>query len=406
MKLTREILKKLPKTDLHVHLDGSLRIDSLIQLATERGVKLPSYTEAGLRELVFKDRYGSLNEYLEGFLYTGAVMQDAEALERIAFEFMEDNIKEGVRYVEVRFAPQLHLNRNMGWEDVILSINKGLRKARDQYNASQAIRSGAEPRYEYGLILCAMRFFNEHFSEYYQNFVNVHLHSPKKWVYSLATQELARALVKIKNETGVPIVGFDLAGQEHGYPAIDHKHGFQIAHSHFIKKTVHAGEAYGPESIFQAITDLHADRIGHGYYLFNTDMIKDPEITDRERYVNALTQYIADRRITIEVCLTSNLQTNPQLNDISQHQLRNMLDAKLSVTICTDNRTVSNTTVTDELKLMTDNFELTDRQLKNIIVYGFKRSFFPANYRIKREYVRQIIDYYEKVAAEAGIDKS
>ena len=112
---------------------------------------------------------------------------------------------------------------------------------------------------------------------------------------------------------------------------------------------MHAGEAYGPESIFQAITDLHADRIGHAVYLFDADMIKSPEIKDKKAYVANLVQFIADRRITIEVCLTSNLQTNPAIRDLSEHSFRHMRKAKLSATFCTDNRTVSQTTVSDEI---------------------------------------------------------
>ena len=164
-----------------------------------------------------------------------------------------------------------------------------------------------------------------------------------------------------------------------------------------MKRTVHAGEAYGPESIFQAITDLHADRIGHGTYLLEPDAITDGEIADRDRYVRKLGEYIADRRITLEVCLTSNMQTNPQMQSLSEHTFRKMREARLSTTICTDNRTVSNTTVTRELQLAVKHLGLTRHDLKSIIVYGFKRSFFPGTYQRKRAYVRQVIDYYESI---------
>jgi adenosine deaminase len=163
---------------------------------------------------------------------------------------------------------------------------------------------------------------------------------------------------------------------------------------------VHAGEAYGPESIFQAITELHADRIGHGYYLFATDMISDPSIEDPGRYVDALAEYIADRRITVEVCLTSNLQTNPTLGRMEDHNFGLMRKAKLSTTICTDNRLVSNTTVTRELGLAMDLFELTLKDLRHILIYGFKRSFYAGSYTEKRAYVRSVIDYYERIERE------
>jgi adenosine deaminase len=164
-----------------------------------------------------------------------------------------------------------------------------------------------------------------------------------------------------------------------------------------MAKTVHAGEAYGPPSIFQAITELHADRIGHGFYLFNTTKFENEPIKDRKAYVESLAQYIADRRVTIEVNLTSNLQTIPMLGTLKKHSFQNMIDHGLSTAICTDNRTVSKTSVTKEVMLALENFTLTPKQLKNIIVYGFKRSFFPGNYAEKRRYVRQCIDYYEKI---------
>lgn len=397
MLITEEFLRAIPKTDLHVHLDGSIRIQTLIELARQQGVELPSYTEEGLRDLVFKDRYRNLVEYLQGFKYTCAVMRTPEVMERTAYEFAVDNYSEGVRYFEVRFAPQLHVNETMDVEGVLAAVDRGLSRARNEWNATPAVRSGAEPSYEYGIIVCAMRMFSKGFGPYYADLLRVHRHSPQKDVFSLASLELARASVHVRDELAIPITGFDLAGQEAGYPAEDHIPAFDFAHRNFLKKTVHAGEAYGPESIFQAITDLHADRIGHGYYLLSTDQIKNPAIEDRSRYVRALAQYIADRRITLEICLTSNVQTNPNLADVGQHAFRQMHEQRLSMTFCTDNRTVSNTTVTRELKLAVDAFQLGVKDLRNIVVYGFKRSFFPGSYTEKRKYVRRIIDYYEEI---------
>ena len=397
--ISAAFVAELPKTDLHVHLDGSLRLPTLIELAREGGVKLPSATEGGLRETVFKERYASLGEYLRGFQYTVAALQTAEALERAAAELAEDNQAEGVRYLEVRFAPQLHVHPGLDAVQAIAAVDRGLRRARDAWNQRAAVVAAAEPPFEYGLICCAMRMFTGAFSQYYATLFAAHPYARAKELYSMASIELARAAVAARDGYGLQVVGFDLAGEEAGYPAGDHKQAYDYAHRHFLKKTVHAGEAYGPESIFQAITDLHADRIGHGTYLLEPDAIRDEEIGDREHYVERLGNYIADRRITLEVCLTSNLQTNPQLRRLEEHAFSKLRAQRLSTTICTDNRLVSNTTVTNELLLACTHLGLDRHDLKSIIVYGFKRSFFPGSYLRKRQYVRQIIDYYDRVEA-------
>lgn len=400
--ISREFLEKLPKSDLHVHLDGSVRLSTLIELARERNVELPSYTEEGLRETVFKDLYGSLVEYLQGFQYLTAVMQDEEALERIAYEFALDNQAEGVRYIEPRFAPQLHINEHLDLKRVMWAVHRGFKRGRDQFNARAEVRSGQEPPFEYGIIACAMRMFTAEFGPYFHQFLDVHRYTPRKRAFAMASLELAQAVVALRNEYGLPIVGFDLAGQENGFPAVDHAEAYQFVHKNFMKKTVHAGEAYGPESIFQAITDLHADRIGHGYHLLSAWLIES-NINDKHGYIRDLAQYIADRRVTIEICLSSNLQTNPMLKSIADHAFRDMQKLRLSTTFCTDNRTVSSTTVTREIELAVRHFNLTRRDLRHHIIYGFKRSFFPGNYLAKRAYVRRIIDYYEQVERDFAV---
>ena len=399
-EITEELVRSLPKTDLHVHLDGSLRLPTLIELAKDYSIDLPSYTPEGLRELVYKDRYDSLGDYLKGFGYAVAVMQSEVALERIAYEFAIDNFSEGVRYFEVRFAPQLHVHQHMNTVMVIKAVNRGLLRAKSEYNQSKAIQQGVEPPFEYGIIVCAMRMFNEKFSEYFQNLISAHRYTPPKQVFGMASLELVRAAIVARDKHGLPVVGFDLAGEEAGYPAEDHELAFDYAHKKFLKKTVHAGEAYGPESIFQAITDLYADRIGHGTYLLDPGAITDPEIKDPHQYVEQLSQYIADRRITLEVCLTSNLQTNPHMNSLAEHSFQELRKHRLSTTICTDNRTVSNTTVTRELMLAAKHLRLDLSDLKSIIIYGFKRSFMPTTYLEKRAYVRQIIDFYDAQEAK------
>lgn len=397
MQITKDFIQQLPKSDLHVHLDGSIRLETLIELAKKQGVELPSYTVEGLRELVFKDQYQNLNEYLAGFGYTCAVLQDAESLERISYELAEECSEEGIRYLEVRFAPQLHVSRDLSMESVLGAVNRGLQRFADQFNGKAEVVSGDEPPFRYGIICCAMRMFNQHFSDYYGRFASAHAFSPEKRLMSLASEELAMAVIRMRDKLGYPIVGFDLAGQEAGYPAEAHKEAYQYVHRHFMKKTVHAGEAYGPESIFQAITDLYADRIGHGFHLYSLEHISDGSIVDKDAYIQELANFIADRRITLEVCLTSNRQTMPELTDLREHSLRKFLEHNLSITLCTDNRTVSNTTLTQEIDLAVNHFEVDLKRLKNIIIYGFKRSFYPGSYTEKRTYVRQIIDYYEKL---------
>jgi adenosine deaminase len=393
-----EFLRAIPKSDLHLHLDGSLRLSTLIDLARTRGVELPDTTEAGLRELVFKDRYQNLVEYLQGFQYTVAVLQDEEALERVAFELAEDNIAEGVRYIEVRFAPQLHLNRRLSMEAVLGSVDRGLRRAREAYNQRPEVASGQEPPFYYGIIACALRSFDENTGSYYRRLMQIHRFTPDRDLAALASLDLARAMIRIHKALKIPIVGFDLAGQEAGFPADNHVDAYGYVHKNFLPKTVHAGEAYGPESIFQAITDLYADRIGHCYHLFSTDLILSPDVIDRNRYVESLVQFIADRRVTVETCLTSNMQTIPELTDLKDHAVASMLDHRMSVTFCTDNRLISNTDVTTEVFKAVTAFDIDEKRLRDAVITGFKRSFFPGTYAMKRHYVRQIIDYYHKTA--------
>jgi len=397
MTITPAFIRAIPKTDLHLHLDGSLRLATLIELARENGVRLPAYDERGLRRLVFKPKYSGLTDYLKGFPYMTAVLQTGPALERAGYELAQDNQAEGVRYIEVRFAPQLHQNARQTCLDAMAALNRGLARAKAEFNARAAVVRGAEPPFEYGIIACALRMFDVGYSDYYDALLGVHAHCDRKEVFALASQELVRAAVEARTKLGLPVVGFDLAGAEAGFPAEDHAASYALAHKNFLKRTVHAGEAYGPESIFQAITDLHADRLGHALHLFDAGMIKSPEIKDKKAYVSNLVQFIADRRITIEVCLTSNLQTHPSIRRLSQHSFRLMREARMSATFCTDNRTMTNTTVSDEIRKAVRAFRLRPRELKDFIIYGFKRSFFPGTYLEKREYTHRIIEYYERI---------
>ena len=334
--ITESFIRELPKTDLHIHLDGSMRCETLIELAQQQNIELPSFTTDGLMELVFKNGYKDLPEYLQGFAYTCAVLQNPESLEQVAYELACDNIEEGVRYLEVRFAPMLHVRPGLDMETIMLAVNKGLDRAKSEHN-SKLSSDSAEPEFNYGIIACAMRMFTPEFSSYYRKISEAHQYMPPRKLYGLASLELARAMVDIRDRTGVPITGFDLAGAEDGYPAEDHIEAYAYVHRHFMNKTVHAGEAYGAESIFQAISRLHADRIGHGYHLFDEEFICDPRI-DKARFISDLSQFIAHSRLTIEVCLSSNKDTDPSLTSIADHPFRKMRDLKLSTTICTDNR--------------------------------------------------------------------
>jgi adenosine deaminase len=399
-KYSEAFIRAIPKSDLHVHLDGSLRLPTLIELARERHIELPSFTEDGLRELIFKPTYKDLNEYLAGFAWTLKVMQDPEGVERVAYELAQDNWAEGVCYVEVRFAPQLHMSSRLSFEAVVSAVDRGMRRAREEIN--RTLPTGM-PSFDYGIIVCAMRFFDESFSEYYRGLCHALAYSSPQEVIQTASMELARAGVRMRRETDVQIVGFAIAGSEHGFPASAHESSYDYVHKNFLRKTVHAGEAYGPESIFQAIAKLHADRIGHGLHLFDEQMIFSGSVQDKKAYIENLVNYIAENRTTIEVCLTSNMQTSPELTAIGEHSLRQMLRHKLSVTFCTDNRLMSHTTVTRELSLALENFTIAPDQLKDIIIYGFKRSFYYQPYPRKRKWVRGLIDYYETLEKKFGV---
>jgi adenosine deaminase len=395
------LIRRLPKTDLHVHLDGSLRLPTLIELARGQNLSLPSETPEGLEELVFRRRYRNLTEYLEGFRYTVAALQDPESLERATFELAEDCQADGVRYLEVRFAPQLHVRPGFDIEAVVRAVDRGLRRAAKAFNGRHEVTAGVEPPFAAGIILCALRFFRPEFSAGYARILEALSETPSHEAYVAAGIEVARAAARLRREEGLLVVGLDLAGQEKGYPAQAHRRAYQVAHEAFLGKTVHAGEDYGPESIFQAIGDLHADRIGHGTWLFDERKITSRWISDRRGYIEDLAEFIADKRITIEVCLTSNQQTVPELaDDLHRHPFAEMRKRRLSTTFCTDNRLVSHTTVSHEITRAIEAFHLSPREVRDILIYGFKRSFFPGTYLEKRAYVRQVIDFADRLLAE------
>ena len=403
-QMSLELLRELPKTDLHLHLDGSLRPETLIELAKDRKVKLPAYSRAGLYKKVFKETYKDLPDYLHGFAYTTAVMRDREALQRVTYELCKDCQADGVRYIEIRFAPQLHTTDDFSIMEVLKAVAAGIAKAEKEFNSRAVVRNGKEPPFRAGILVCAMRFFAEGFSPSYRELLTSLADLPREQVFGIASETLVRTAIKARDELGLPIVGLDLAGPEKGNPASAHKRAYEMAHEAFLGKTVHAGEDYGPESIFQAITDCRADRVGHGTWIFHANKLADSRVTDKKGYVEKLVRYVAERRITLEVCLTSNLQTLPVLKSLKSHPFGKMLNERISVTLCTDNTLVSRTTITEEYAKAVDAFEIDAGVLRHLLVYGFKRSFFPGSYTEKRAYVRQILDYRDEVFTRHGFE--
>lgn len=402
-----DFIREMPKADLHLHLDGSLRMSSLIDMAKKMNISLPADTVEGLKEKVFKPHYDNLGEYLTGFQYTCAVLRDVENMERAAYELAVDNLAEGVNYIEVRFAPQLLMDpaNGIGFDEVMMAVNDGLQRAKDEYNSRNdvGLAPGLKPPFEYGIINCAMRMFGKKgFSPYYTQLFSLMRDHDEISVIKAAAMEMIRASVRMRDEEGLPIVGLDIAGQENGYPAHRFKEVYEYAHQNFLLKTVHAGEAYGAESIFEALTRCYADRLGHGYSLFSPELIEDPSITDKKAYSKHLASFIADRRIAIEVCLTSNLQTNPSIGDIQNHNFRYMLENRIATVICTDNRLVSSTTLSDEYKLALDNFPIPLKRLKDMVAYGFKKNFFPDTYIKKRAYAKHSLEYFDTIARKYG----
>ncbi|MFO0640936.1 MAG: adenosine deaminase [Polyangiaceae bacterium] len=335
--LSLELIEKLPKTDLHVHLDGSLRLSTILELADKEKIVLPSSDEDGLRKAMNLGRNcGSLVEYLKAFDVTLRVMQTADALTRIAYELAEDAARENVRYMEVRYAPMLHTQRGLKLTAVVEAVLEGLRAAQERFGIESAV------------IICGIR--------------NV---SPES---SLEMAELAVAY------KGRGVVGFDLAGAEYDNPAKHHRTAFQLVRDNNINVTIHAGEAYGPESIAQAIHVCGAHRIGHGCRL---------------RENGDLLHYVNDHRIALECCPSSNVQTGA-IRDLPSHPLKLYKALGLRVTVNTDNRLVTDTTVSKELYLCHTHLGFTLEDLKAIVLSGFKSAFLP--FHVKQQYLRKVSD--------------
>jgi adenosine deaminase len=339
-------LRQLPKAELHCHLDGSVRPETLLDLAREYRVPMPKQTAEELAEAMRADDAESLEDYLRLFDVTISVMQTADALERIAYELAEDAAEDGVRYIEVRNAPILNVVKGLTLVEAVEAPLRGLRRAENDF--------GITGRF----IVVAMRQFPPEHS-----------------------LEMAQLAVEFKNDG---VVAFDLAGGEKGNPAKLHAAAFQYAREHNLAVTVHAGEGDGVESIRQAVHICGANRIGHG-----TRLIEDPD----------LTQYVNDRRIALEVCLTSNVQTKVA-DSYATHPFREYFDRGLNVTLNTDNRLMSATTLTDEYVYAAEHMGFTMDELAGIALNGFESAFLPWEERLMLiEEVSDKID--EMIGSEA-----
>ncbi len=323
MKVDRERLERLPKTDLHVHLDGSLRPGTIWDLAERDAVDLPFESVEDVRRFFIEDLpERDLVAYLERFDVTTAVMQTEDALERIAFELVEDAARENVWYMEVRYAPILSTKRGLSPRQVVDAIERGLRRGQESH-----------PRTRAHQIICGLRHFE-----------------PERAV------RMAMLAVEYKDRG---VLAFDLAGAEKDNPAKRFREAFYLVRHANLNVTVHAGEAYGPESIHQARHWAGAHRIGHGVRLR-----EDPD----------LVEYVRDHRIPLEMCPTSNVQKGA-VPSIERHPLREYFDRGLRVTVNTDNRLMSNTTMTDELVLCSEHLDFDLSDIKKLVLNGFKSAF-------------------------------
>jgi len=321
--VTRGLLERLPKAELHCHLDGSVRPETLLELGHEYGVAMPRDDAEALRDYMVVRDASSLEEYLSRFTVTLSVMQTSESLERIAYELATDAAREGIWYLEVRFAPNLNTRGGLTSARALESAITGLTRAEREYGIVSRV------------LVCGLRTL------------------PPS-----SSLEMARLAVDFH---GRGVVGFDLAGAEFGNPASAHAEAFAWARAHDVPCTCHAGEGDGAGSVREAVHSCCASRIGHG-----TRIIEDPELTN----------FINDRRIAVEVCLTSNVQTRAAVS-LETHPLPEYVRRGLNVVLNTDNRLMSGTTLTDEYHLASQELGLGFDDLARIALNGFESAFLP-----------------------------
>ncbi len=329
VKLTREFIESLPKAELHCHLDGSMRVETIVDIAKKENVKLPTNDMTELRKILEVGMdCKSLEEYLRPFDITAQVLQSEEALTRATYELGEDAAAENVRYLEIRFAPLWHLQRGLSLTQVVEAVLAGARKAERDFDII------------IGIIICGIRHTTP-----------------------ADTMRVAELAVAYKNRG---VVGFDLAGAEKDFPAKDHIKAFYLIINNNINTTVHAGEAYGTESIDQAIHYVSANRLGHG-----TRLREDGDLLD----------YVNDHRIPLEMCITSNVQTKA-VQSFEDHPLKFYYDLGLRVTLNTDNRLISDANLTDEYMLAIEKLGFDAVGIKNLILNGFKSAFLPYHEKV------------------------
>ena len=327
--LTRELLRRLPKAELHCHLDGSLRPETMLDLGRELDRPMPAPDADSLREYMIVDDARNLEDYLERFAITLSVMQTELALERIAYELAEDSARDGVRYIEVRYAPVLNVREGLSLEQAVEAPLRGLARAEADHGIKGRV------------IVTAIRNM-----------------APS------VSQELAELAVAYRHRG---VVGFDLAGGEAGNPAKAHRNAFEYARSHDLACTCHAGEGDGPDSVRQAVHVCGAHRIGHA-----TRLIEDTSLTD----------YCNDHRIALEICLTSNVQTRA-VDSYAVHPFREYYDRGLNVVLNTDNRLMSGVTLTDEYMHAAESLDFGFDELARVALNGFESCFLPYDERMQ-----------------------
>jgi len=344
---TEQIIRTIPKVLLHDHLDGGLRAQTIIELADELDYKkLPTKDPKELAEWFHRGaNKGNLVEYLQGFEHTTAVMQTREGLERVAYEMMEDMKNDGVVYVETRFAPVYHRAKGLYYEDSVKAVLAGLEKGKKDFGVG------------YGLILCGMRNMKD-------------------------TLDIAELAVNFRNDG---VVGFDLAGEEGGYPPKKHIEAFQHIQRANFNITIHAGEAFGKDSIWQAIQWCGAHRIGHATRLLE-DIVLDSE--GNVISFGELAQYVLDKRIPLEICLLSNVHTGA-VDKIVNHPFGILYKEKFRVTLNTDDRLMSDTTMTKEFLTAIQYFNLNFEDFEKITINSMKSAFIP--YKERLHYIYNVI---------------
>lgn len=357
----------LPKTDLHCHLDGSLRIETVSELASdpkvralaeELGYSLPDDTSPEHFAKILSPglECQSLEEYLLPFDVICAVLQTKETLARAAYELAMDCAAENVWYLEVRFAPQRHIHAKLTGLEVLQAVDEGLQRAEEKTGGKILT----------GILVCALRNYHHSIGYFHRKVREAFPYASERELGAHCSLNAARLAVDAKQHGIERIVGFDLAGAESGFPPSHHRQAFHSCIDNFLNITVHAGEGYGPESVQEAVTYLNAQRIGHGTRILEQG--KD------------LSRYLRDRRVAVEVCLTSNLQTKA-ITSLDSHPFRHFLTEEVRAPLCTDNRLVSGVTVTDEYKLAWSHFKLTPREIRKTVLYGFKAAFAPYSRR-------------------------